>query len=403
MLGMAQVRRAFPIVGAVAMMLIAACGSGGSDDSSASSETEPPTATPSPAPTPEPTPGRVAAVIVRDEGWSSGVNDREWISVRYDAGPAAAYRDSGVLLLPPDAGPDAEPPVALPCGEPTECFHQFDLAQLVAGDLVWGVRVVFGSGGPFFGLPYVFDVEGKADLLVPDLGNPDVYAFDEVVRGPTRVLVGYRAPTRSDPALAAYWTVPTDFEVRPLPFFGSRGAVRPTAIDARDRIAGTVLDPPGPVYWRPDVAGYTLVDLPGLVEGAHGGATAIHASGWIAGWSEDATGRRRPVVWEENASGDFDAHALPEPPGDVSCSAVTTVTAVSRRWAAADCLGRDGYLVPMVWSLEGGVSVPTILEAIDGDDEAHVEAVEGDLAVGWSGTEDDRKAVAWRLRSGNRE
>lgn len=385
---------------AVALAL-AACGPGGSSGGASGSATPTPSRTPSPTETisVEPTPvPAIAAMELGERGYALSVNRDGWISTREDTATSVIGYTSGLTWAPDAMRPSGLPLPTLPCDglPPGACFHQFDILLEVGDDgWIFGDHVTFGSGGPFIPLPALYGPERRWFLLIdpqhPPLDLDAVAGFEGHLCAAAQLAGtlllredGAASPVRR-PVL---WRAPDETMLR-LPSAAAGAAA--TSCDRSLRVAGVADAPTRAVVWVPgDPAGYAQVELPAA--GSDASAALAIDPGQIVGWWSDGA-RSTPVAWTA-ADGGFASFVLP----DLPAARCERATATSGTRIAGDC---GASAVAWHRAADGdGWQLAAELLPLPGDARAHVVALSGDLAVGWSGEGDGdgrKRPVAWRL------
>lgn len=385
-------RAALGLLG-LTLLLAAACGGGSSSQS-----LPPPTPTPGPTPAPTPagptpTAAQIAAMPLDADGTVTSVNRREWIAVHRSA-PFPIGQ--GVIVLPPDAGPDAGPlPVPgcrwLPEVDPA-CEQQGQPVAVGESDWVYAYgtgRTPSGFVAPF---QYASGPAGDAAWLF----GFGLTQFSEEVRVvPPARFIGTIDSSES-PRIPVLWPEPGDFW-EPLPAEGFVVGPVPTHGDATGRIVGAGVDPELPVLWSESDGAFRLEILPRLDGGLHGGALGIDGD-VIVGWSDSAGGAPHAVVWIEH-DGAFTPQELPAPDGARRCE---RAVAISDPYVVGACLYASARDEAVVWRRTGDTTwtVHAHLLPLDGDEESFVVGVAGTLAAGASRLGARRTPVAWRIASG---
>lgn len=372
----------------VTLLVAAACGGG------SSSQSQPP-ATPTPAPTsagPTPTAAPIAAMPLDAAGTVTSVNRREWIAV-YRSAPGVIGQ--GVIVLPPDAGPDAGPlPVPgcrwLPELDPS-CEQQGQPVAVGESDWVYAYGTGLTPSGFVAPFQYAAGPAGETEWLF----GFGLTQFSEEVRvAPPARFIGTLDAIES-PRIPVLWREPGAFWER-LPAEGFVVGPVPLQGDATGRIVGAGVDPELPVLWSESDGAFRLETLPLLDGGRHGGANGIDGD-VIVGWSDSDDGTPHAVAWIER-DGVFAPLELPVPDGARRCE---RAMAVSDPYVAGACVYAQARDEAVVWRRTGDATwtVHAQLRPLDGDEESVVVGVAGTLAAGASILDGRRTPVAWRIAS----
>lgn len=372
---------------AVLASLALGCGSDG--DGGTSGPTPTPAPTPTPVVTPTPVPVTLAPMALAASGRVNGVNAREWIPVvqRHSLG----FVEDGVIVLPPDAGPDAGPIPVPGCPlSPPDPACVADGYPVAVGETDW----IFGQG--MRTTPSGFEVSAQ-NAYGPAGEIAQIFFADAEIANSLRIgpgpLFSFIQDFGVTQGLAprAYRLDATDYTN--LPREGFADGPQPWQSDARMRIVGGGIEPQLPVLWVPDGESWRLERLPLLDGGTRGGALGIDGD-VIAGWSSDAGGAAKAVAWTES-DGAWTPALLPLPEGVTRCG---RAVGVSGDWIAGECTVAGGRVLGAVWQRDGdrwGFRA-TLTGLADGA-EVRVVGISEDLVVGDSVRGQDESPVAWRL------
>lgn len=326
------------------------------------------------------------------DGMVTSVNRREWIAI-YRSAPGVIGQ--GVVMLPPDAGPDAGPlPVVgcrwLPEPDPA-CQQQGEPVAVGESDWVYAYGTGLTPSGFVAPFQYAAGPAGESPWL---LGFGLTQFSEEVRVAPPARFLGTLDATES-PRIPVLWREPGAFWER-LPAGGFVVGPVPTHGDATGRIVGAGVDPELPVLWTESDGAFRLEALPLLDGGTRGGALGSDGD-VIVGWSDSDDGPSHAVAWIER-DGAFTPQELPAPDGALRC---TRATAASDPYVSGSCVYAGARSEAVVWRRTGDTTwtVHAQLRPLDGDEESTVVGVAGTLAAGASILDRRSTPVAWRIAS----